>query len=62
MNVMKSLGFFLLVAGGGIVVSALLLLAGKGPLPIFVLAGLGVEVLGLVALVRSHIAPRTEKD
>lgn len=52
---MKPLGFFLLVAGWGIVVAAVGLLASAAlALTLFVLAGIGVEVLGLFLVVRSH--------
>lgn len=53
---MKFLGFLLLVAGWLLVLSALALLAGGGPRAAFVLAGVGVEILGLVIVVRAHMA------
>jgi hypothetical protein len=56
MNAMRALGFFLLLAGGGLALLALILLSGKNALPIFLLAGLGVEILGLIVLARSHFA------
>jgi len=52
---MKLLGFLLLVAGWLIVLSALALLGGAGPQAAFILAGVGVEVLGLVIVVRAHM-------
>jgi hypothetical protein len=52
---MKLLGFFLLLSGWGIVVAAIALLAATAPaLVLFVLAGTGVELLGLLLVVRSH--------
>jgi hypothetical protein len=57
MNIMRALGFFLLVTGAALSVSALVLLSGKNALPIFLIAGFGVEILGLIALARSHIPP-----
>jgi hypothetical protein len=50
---MKLAGMFLLLAGWGIVVSALVLFPRPGARGIFVLAGLGVEVLGLTLAFRS---------
>jgi len=58
---MRILGFVLLVAGWVIVVSALLLLRAFAPRANFVLAGAGVEVLGLVVVARSHMESRGEK-
>ena len=52
---MKLLGFLLLVAGWLIVLSALALLRGAGPQAAFILAGVGVEILGLVIVVRAHM-------
>lgn len=51
---MKLGGFFLLLSGWGIVVAALTILHG-GALPAFVVAGLAVEILGLVLFAKSHI-------
>jgi len=53
---MKLLGFLLLVAGWLIVLSALALLAASGPRAAFILAGAGVEILGLVIVVRAHMS------
>jgi hypothetical protein len=50
---MKVAGFFLLVAGWAIVLAAIAALAAT-PRTAFVLAGFGVEVLGLVLAVRSE--------
>lgn len=51
---MKLAGFLLLVAGWAIVVAALLLLPPAASRVMFVLAGVAVQVLGLVLAVRSH--------
>jgi hypothetical protein len=51
---MKLTGFLLLVSGWGIVLAALSLLR-SGPLSIFILLGLGVEILGLVLVTRAHL-------
>ena len=51
---MKLAGFLLLVAGWAIVVAALLLLPSAESRVVFVLAGIGVQVLGLVLAERSH--------
>jgi len=52
---MKLVGFFLLLAGGGLVLAAVALLTSSLPRTGFVLAGAGVEALGLVLVVRSHL-------
>jgi hypothetical protein len=59
---MKFLGFLLLLAGWGIVLTALALLAADAPRVAFVLAGIGVEILGLVLVIRAHPAPRGEHE
>lgn len=64
---MKLAGFLLLVAGWGIVLAAVALLPSAPPrtgltsLTGFVLAGLAVETLGLILVVRSHLVPREER-
>jgi hypothetical protein len=52
---MKLSGFFMLVAGWFIVLASLPLLGSMKLLTIFVLAGLGVQLIGLVLVVRSHL-------
>jgi hypothetical protein len=47
-----------LLAGWGIVLAALALLAADAPRIAFVLAGIGVEIVGLVLVIRSHPLPR----
>jgi hypothetical protein len=59
---LKLLGFLLLLAGWGIVLAAVVLLPPSPSRPIFVLAGLGVEVLGLALVLRSHPIPRGEEE
>ena len=58
---MKIAGFLLLVAGWIIVVAAVILLAPMAPRSLFALAGLGVEGLGLVLVIRAHIVLRRER-
>jgi hypothetical protein len=50
---MKLAGMLLLLAGWGIVVSAVVLFPRPGARALFVLAGLGVQTLGLVLAFRS---------
>jgi hypothetical protein len=50
---MKLAGMLLLLAGWGIVVSAVALFSQPGSRGVFALAGLGVEALGLVLAFRS---------
>ena len=53
-------GFLLLLSGWIIVVAAIVLLK-SGPQQVsFALSGMGVELLGLVLVVRSHLIPRGE--
>jgi hypothetical protein len=57
---MKFTGFLMLVAGWVIVLASMPLLASMKSRTIFVLAGLGVEVIGLVLVVRSHVVLEDE--
>ncbi len=57
---MKLVGFLLLLAGWGIVLAAATLFRTASPRVIFVIAGIAVEILGLVLAFRSHLAPRRE--
>jgi len=59
---MRLAGFLLLPAGWALVIAALILLTVPASRTAFVLAGLGVEVLGLVLLVHSYIPPRRERS
>jgi len=51
---MRLFGFLLLLAGWGIVLSALALLATETSRAAFALAGVGVEIVGLVLVIRAH--------
>lgn len=55
---MKMAGFLLLVAGWLLVLCAVVLLGPPGPRGAFVVAGMGVEVLALVLIFRTHGLPR----
>jgi hypothetical protein len=57
----KLAGFLLLLAGWIISVAALLLLRTAPARAGFLVAGLGVEVLGLVLVARAQLGPRGEK-
>jgi hypothetical protein len=59
---MKILGFLILLAGWFIVLSALVLLSKEGARGVFIFAGIGVEVTGLVLVIRAHMAPRSLED
>lgn len=58
---MKLAGFLLLLAGWGIALSAVVLLRQMPPQAAFVLAGIGVEALGLTLVVRSHLVPKGKR-
>jgi hypothetical protein len=58
---MKIAGFLLLLSGWLLILAALALLARDGPRSAFVMAGLGVELLGLVLFVRSHPTPKEDR-
>jgi hypothetical protein len=51
---MKLVSLILLLGGWAIVVAAILLLPAALSRPVFVLAGMGVEILGLILAIRSH--------
>ena len=58
---MKAAGFLLLLAGWLLVVAALILLRAGASRAIFMVAGAGVEVLGLALAIRAHLSrPRPE--
>ena len=52
----------MLLAGWGIVLSAVALLKSPAARSAFVFSGAGVEVMGLVLVIRSHIVPRGERS
>ena len=55
---MKLAGFLLLLSGWGIVVATLPLLPSFPARAAFVLAGMGVELLGLALVARSYLVPK----
>jgi hypothetical protein len=59
---MRLAGFLLLPAGWALVLTALAILRSPGSRAAFVLAGFGVEILGLVLAARAHrmLAGETE--
>jgi len=59
---MKPAGFLLLLAGWGIVLTAAALLEPTAVRAGFVLAGVGVEGLGLALVIRAHIVPRGDRS
>ena len=58
---MKLMGFLLLLAGWGLVASAIALLPSPAARAIFVLAGVGVELGGLALVVRAHYVVTMKK-
>jgi hypothetical protein len=61
MENVKVAGFLLLLAGWSIVLAAVVLLRQAPPQIGFVLAGIAVEVLGLVLIFRSHLFMRGKR-
>ncbi|MGA3073318.1 MAG: hypothetical protein ABSG56_06470 [Bryobacteraceae bacterium] len=59
---MKVLGFLLLLAGWAIVVAAVVLLRTELQRSMFVMAGIGVEVLGMILVVRAHEPPKGQSE
>jgi hypothetical protein len=59
---MKLLGFLLLFSGWGIVFSAVALLAPGVARVVFLLSGMGVQIVGLVLVARSHPLQRGERE
>jgi len=59
---MKILGFLLLLSGWAIVLTAVALLTQAPPRAAFVLAGIGVEIVGLVLVIRAHPIRRAERE
>ena len=58
---MRLAGFFLLLAGSGLVLAAVALLPSPLTRTVFVLAGAAVEALGLVLVARSHLAEQGDR-
>ncbi len=59
---MNIAGFLLLVAGWVIVAGALVLLNSPGARAAFVLAGIAVQIMGMVFAIRSHRVVESEGD
>ena len=59
---MKLPGFLLLLAGWAIVVTAVILLIPASARAIFVLAGVGVEIMGLALVIRANPLAGREKE
>jgi protein-S-isoprenylcysteine O-methyltransferase Ste14 len=59
---MKILGLVLLVSGWAIVLTSVALLTEEVPRAAFVLAGVGVEIVGLALLIRAHRVRRSEHE
>jgi hypothetical protein len=59
---MKVLGFLLLLAGWAIVVAAVVLLRTELQRSMFVMAGIGVEVLGMILVVRAQEPPKGQSE
>ena len=59
---MKLAGFLFLLAGWAIVVAAVVLLPPANPRAIFVVAGVGVQIIGLALLIRSNPLAGMEKE
>jgi hypothetical protein len=57
---MRLLGFFLMFAGWLLVIAAVVLLSRSVPRNAFVLAGMGVEIVGFGLVARSHLVLRGE--
>jgi hypothetical protein len=58
---MKLAGFFLLFAGWSILVVAIAILPSQATRAIFVVAGLLVEILGLILVARFHRQPTGDR-
>jgi hypothetical protein len=58
---MRLAGFLLMPAGWIIVVAAVILLPAAASRNIFVLAGIGIEMLGLIIALRSHAVLRGDE-
>lgn len=59
---MKIAGFLLLVAGWVILAAAIFLLNSTGSRSAFVLAGIAIQILGLVFAIRTHRVLESERD
>jgi hypothetical protein len=59
---MKLLALLLLVAGWAITLAAVVLLKTTPERSVFAIAGVGVEVLGLILAARAHQPPKGESE
>jgi len=59
---LKPAGFFLLIVGWILVLSAAQMLKSGSAQDAFVAAGIAVEILGLALVVRSHLSPKPERN
>lgn len=59
---MKLAGFLLLLAGWIIVAAAVILLLPANAKAVFVLAGVAVEIMGLILVIRSNPLAAGEKE
>lgn len=60
LDLRKAAGFVLLGTGWLLVLAAIVMLKQEAARAGFAFAGIAVEVLGLVLVTRSHIAPKRE--
>jgi len=58
---MKLIGFLLLLSGWGIVLAALIMLRGNS-ISVFIVLGVGVEILGLVLVAKAHLPSIKENE
>ncbi len=58
---MKIAGLLLLLSGWALVVAALALLGSAPVMTGFVIAGIGVEIVGMILVARSHLPTREDR-
>jgi hypothetical protein len=58
---LKVAGLFLLLSGWALVVTALALLGSAPARTGFVMAGIGVEIVGMILVARSHLPVREDR-
>jgi hypothetical protein len=58
---LKAAGFLLLLAGWGLVLATLVLLGSAPARTAFVLAGIGVEIVGMVLVARAHLPVQEDR-
>ncbi len=58
---MRLIGFVLMASGWGLVLAALAMLSAPTPRLAFALAGIAVQILGLVLTVRDHLPRKNDK-